>query len=197
MLSAIVATTTGNIKEISGWRRATAAFESAQLDYDCYQLNVWTPLADELHRVSPRPDLWFEIEARNGQLARYHVAANNLHEWDDHISPLFRAKAVAVREAWLQHRATRMQLGYDAASDEIQRRCDLMCDRENELLTMPAPDSHALMWKLERLFGPAVRDNVDYCDSWCAAWINAVMDDARRHLGAGTREILEPLRQAA
>jgi hypothetical protein len=166
----------------SSWEEALANRDAAKRAYDHYHTTVWLPLADELDRISPRPDLSFEIEARSGQVARYLVPANDLHAWDDHWSPVFRQKAAAVREAWLAYRADCERLGWDAACDESERLCNIQCVLESSLILMPAPDQTALMWKLEHLFGPETRKPEDYCDAWCAEWINAVMDDAGRLL---------------
>lgn len=164
------------------WDDAMSAFQSAKSDFERFDRAVWQPLADELDRVSPRPELWFEVVAQSGQRARYQVPANDLHAWDDHVSATFRRRAAEVRRAWLDHKAAQERLGYEAASDEVERLCNLMCDRERDLLLMPAPDHRALLWKLERLFGPAVRSEDEFCDSWCPEWINAVMNDSRRLL---------------
>lgn len=164
------------------WDDAMSAYHSAKADFEQFNSAVWKPLADDLGRVSPRPDLWFEVVAQSGQTARYRVAANDLHAWDDHISAVFRTKAAEVRQAWLDHKAAQERLGYEAASDEVERLCNVMCDRERALLLMPAPDRGALLWKLERLFGSEVRSEDEFCDSWCPEWINAVMHDAGRLL---------------
>lgn len=105
----------------SAWEEALANRNAARRAYDHYHTTVWLPLADELDRISPRPDLSFEIEARSGQVARYLVPANDLHSWDDHWSPVFREKAAAIREAWLAYRADCERLGWDAAYDESER----------------------------------------------------------------------------
>jgi hypothetical protein len=106
-----------------------------------------------------------------------------LHEWDDHTSPIFRDKAAAVRDAWLAHLAVCERLGWDAATDESERLCKVQCDRESDLITMPAPDLSALLWKLDRLFGEGGgRSTGDSGDAYCGEWIDAVMDDARRLL---------------
>ena len=167
---------------VGRWDDAMSAYQSAKSDFEHFDTTVWQPLAGELDRVSPRPDLWFEVEAQSGQKARYQVPANDLHAWDNHISATFQTKAAEVRRAWLDHKAAQERLDYNAATDQVERLCNLMCDRERDLLLMPAPDRSALMWKLERLFGPEVRNEDDFCDSWCPEWINAVMDDARRLL---------------
>lgn len=160
------------------WDDAMSAYQSARSDFERFDTVVWQPLADELDRISPRPDLWFEVVAQSGQKARYQVPANDLHAWDDHISAVFRTKAAEVRQAWLDHKGAQERLGYDAASDEVERLCNVMCDRERDLLLMPATDRSALLWKLERLFGSEVRSEKEFCDSWCPEWINAVMHDA-------------------
>lgn len=166
----------------NAWDEALANRNAAKRAYDHYHTAVWLPLAEELDRISPRPSLTFEIEARNGQVARYLLPANDLYSWDDHWSPLFRQKATAVREAWLAYRADCESLGWDSACDESERLCSIQCSLESDLILMPAPDQTALKWKLEHLFGPETRKPEDYCDAWCAEWINAVMDDARRLL---------------
>jgi hypothetical protein len=89
----------------SSWEVALANRNAAKRAYDHHHTTVWLPLADELDRISPRPDLSFEIEARSGQVARYLAPANDLPSWDNHWSPVFRQKAAAVRDAWLAYRA--------------------------------------------------------------------------------------------
>ena len=179
------------------WDDAMSAYQSAKADFERFDQGVWQPLADELGRVSPRPDLWFEIVARNGQTARYQVPANDLHVWDDHVSGVFRTKAAEVRRAWLDHKAAQERLGYEEASEEVERLCNAMCDRERDLLIMPAPDHGALLWKLERLFGAEVRREDEFCDSWCPEWINAVMHDAGRLLSDCEAARIAPVRALA
>jgi hypothetical protein len=179
------------------WDDAMSGYHSARTDFEQFDQGVWQPLADELDRVSPRPDLWFEVVARNGQTARYQVPANDLHVWDDHVSAAFRTKAAEVRRAWLDHKAAQSQLGYEAASDEVERLCNAMADRERDLLLMPAPDRRALLWKLERLFGLEVRGEDEFCDSWCPEWINAVMHDAGRLLSDCEAARIPPARALA
>ena len=194
-MHAIIASVRGPT-DATCWDGAMSAYQAAKSAFDHFDATVWQPLADELDRVSPRPDLWFEVEAQSGQKARYQVPANDLHAWDNHISATFQTKAAEVRRAWLDHKAAQERLGYNAATDQVERLCNLMCDRERDLLLMPAPDRSALMWKLERLFGPEVRNEDDFCDSWCPEWINAVMDDARRLLSdreAGLMALPRPL----
>ena len=107
------------------WDVAMLAYQLARSDFERFDTAVWHPLADEFDRISPRPDLWFEVVAQSGQTARYQVPANDLHAWDDHVSAVFRTKAAEVRKAWLDHRAAQERLGYDAASDEVERLCNV------------------------------------------------------------------------
>lgn len=166
------------------WAETLKARQVAKQVFEEFQEGVWNPLAEELERISPRPDLFFEVRAASGEVARYLVPANDLHAWDDHWSRLFRDKAAAVREAWLAHRSMCEGLGWDAACEESERLCSFQTALESELILMPAPDSSALLWKLEYLFGSPARSEDDYCDSWCAEWMNQVMSDVRRLLGS-------------
>ena len=165
------------------WEKTMAEYEAAKRALEHHNATSYDPLYEELERIAPRPSLSFEIEALNGQVARYHVDPRDLHAWDDHWSPLYRRKAAAVREAWLEHRRQSERLGTGAAGEESDRLCNFQCDIEGTLIKMPAPDHAAFLWKLEQLFGPEARDAEDYSPGWCAEWMNAVMDDARRLLG--------------
>jgi hypothetical protein len=176
------------------WDRTMTVFDAASTKYDHFYATVWTPVSDELERMAPRPSLLFEIEARDGQIAQHFVPATNLHYWDDHISREFRTKAAEIREAWLGHLAAQKELNYDEISDELDRLCEALCASENELLTLPSPDQNALMWKLERLFGPEVRKEDQFSDGWCPEWVNALMADARRlipHDEVEARDLLD------
>ena len=164
------------------WDTAMAAFEIATKAYDDFRADVWLPVSDELERISPRPNLCFEIETSNGGVRKHFLPANDLHCWDNHYSPVFQQHGAAIREAWLAYLAAQKELNYDHISKQIDKLCDFTCACESELITLPSPDQNALMWKLERLFGPEVRKDDQYSDSWCAKWINALMSDARRLL---------------
>jgi hypothetical protein len=166
------------------WAIALAARDAAKAAYDLHHETVYRPLADEFERTYPRPSQYFEITAQSGQTARYFVPANDLHQWDNHMSSVFREKSAVVRDAWLDYLKAQEQTGYDAINDESDRLCEVQCNRESDLIVRPAPHASALLWKLEHLFGPESREEDDFSASWCADWINAVMIDARRLLGA-------------
>jgi hypothetical protein len=165
------------------WAETLNARQVAKQVFEEFQEGVWNHLAEELERISPRPDLSFEVRAARGEVARYLVPANDLHAWDNHWSRLIRDKAAVVREAWLAHRRACERLGWDAACEEGERLCSIQTALESALILMPAPNSSALLWKLEYLFGSPARSEDEYCDSWCADWMNQVMSDIRRLLG--------------
>lgn len=164
------------------WAIALAARDAAKAAYDLHHETVYRPLADEFEQTYPRPSQYFEITAQNGQIARYFVPANDLHQWDNHMSYIFREKSAVVRDAWLAYLEAQVQSGYDAINDESDWLCEVQCNRESDLIVMPAPHASALLWKLEHLFGPESREKDDFSASWCAQWINAMMSDARRLL---------------
>jgi hypothetical protein len=158
------------------WTIALAARTSAKAAHDLHHETVYRPVADEFERSYPRPSQYFEITAQSGQTARYFVPANDLNRWDNHMSHLFREKSAVVRDAWLAYLKAQEQSGYDAINDEADRLCEAQCDRESELIIMPAPHASALLWKLEHLFGPESREEDDFSASWCADWMNAIMN---------------------
>lgn len=168
------------------WTELLTERDAAKSAYDVHHETISTPLYDELDRLSPRPELHFEIEALDGRVARYTMSPNDLHAWDDYWSPVVKRNAAEVRSAWLAYRATYDELGIQAVDDESERLCDIQCDLENRLLEIPAPDTAALLWKLDYLFGPETLGNKNYCDAWCARWIAVLMHDARRLIGRGT-----------
>ena len=173
---------------LNDWERALLVRQDANTRYRHHSDNFWSPAGDELDRIAPRPDLWFEISAKSGQTARYFVDPKDIDGWDNHWSALFRTKAGEIRDAWLAHLSAREALGWDRLCEENTRLCDLLCDAERELVLMPAPDIEAFMWKLRHLFDPEARDPDGSGASWCAEWMDALMSDAERLLGAGQIE---------
>jgi hypothetical protein len=74
---------------------------------------------------------------------------------------------------------------WDAMNDKYDALVEETCAAESVVITTPAPDHDALLWKMERLFGPDVRPDEDSGDCWCAEWMNSVLADARRLLAQG------------
>lgn len=162
------------------WYRTLDARDAAKAAYDFHATNVYDPLDAVLDEISVRPEFSFTIMTEDGRTCRLTLGANELNKFDDHPSRAIREKAAALRSAWLRHFAARKHLGWDAASDELERLCNEQCTRERELITMPAPDFAALRWKLEHLFGAETREPGDFSPSWCAEFVNAILEDAAR-----------------
>lgn len=166
--------------ETANWHRTLEAREAAKAAYEYHDINVYQPLDTILEEITARPDLSFEVTTEYGRTCRFSLGANELHKFDNHPSPVVREKAAAHRESWIRFLAARKYIGWDTASDELDRLCNEQCDRESELITMPAPDLAALRWKLEQLFGTERREPGDFSPSWCASYMNAILADAAR-----------------
>lgn len=165
------------------WERRIAGLEAAREEHKRHD-KILGPISDQLDRVAPYPGCSFDVPTREGRVASFNFFPADLHALDEHPGVPVRVKAAELRGKWHAHLAARSELGYDTASEESERLCNAMCEREGELLEMPAPDREALLWKLDRLFGPDTREQDDFCASWCPQWINAMMDDARRLLAS-------------
>lgn len=171
------------------WDKTLIELAAAKQASDDYNTSVHDPLWNELKRTAPFPGLCFEIEALDGKITHYRVDPDNLHGWDDHWSPVIRRNAATIRDAWLAYRETHERLGLGPVNEESDRLCDVQCSIEGTLIEMPAPDRPALLWKLERLFGPEAWDGNDFSPAWCAKWMNTVMNDARRLLAQDMKSL--------
>ncbi len=166
--------------ETASWYRTLEAREMAKAAYKFHDINVFQPLDAILEEITARPELAFEVTTEHGRTSRFSLGANELHKFDNHPSPAVRERAAAHRQSWMRFLAARKYIGWDTASTELDRLCGEQCDLESELITMPAPDLAALRWKLEHLFGPERREPGDFCPSWCASYMNAILADAAR-----------------
>ncbi|NIJ07610.1 hypothetical protein FHS31_001206 [Sphingomonas vulcanisoli] len=164
------------------WDRAFATMEAAKQASDEFDNNVLAPVDAELERIAPRPELSFDHTAKSGQVARYEMWVTDLHRWDNHSVPEIRESAARVRGAWNKHVEAQRRLGWEPICDESERLCEIRCDHESDLIAIPAPDHAALLWKLEHLYGPSARAYDGSGPTYCAEWVNALMNDARRLL---------------
>ena len=98
---------------------------------------------------------------------------------------LCRETKVAADKRDRKVRQLRERFGMDEAENKWEALGERMAEAEGALIEMPAPDMEALLWKLDHLFGPAIHGTENYSNSYCSAWINAVVADARRHLASG------------
>jgi hypothetical protein len=164
------------------WYAILDARDALQAAYDLHEATVYRPLALILDQIAERPTLKFQVTDEFGRTCNFFLPANELTKFDNHPSQAVRGQADAVRERWNRYLAARSYIGYEAASDELERLCDEQGDVESELITLPAPDARAFKWKLEYLFGSERRDEGDFSPSWCAKYIDAVLADAARLL---------------
>lgn len=164
------------------WDKLVADLSAAKVAVEEFDERMLDPLIAKLDHAAPYSPLWFEITARSGAVARYHLTPGALDLYDDNISPVFRSEAAACRERYLARSEMSERLGVNAAWDEHHRLAGLEASIEDALMKMPAPSTQALWWKLDRLFGPAARSVDEDACGWDAAWINPVMADAERLL---------------
>jgi hypothetical protein len=178
------------------YQRAKAA--SAEADRRC------EAAYDEFKRIEPSDEAipFREFTIMRGAPTRYerhHIARimDVEQEWELFLSlegktwfardpekrkGEYRAALDAVTDYRRRLAEAERSSGYNAASDRSDRLGDVCSEIENELIETPAPDRAALLYKMERLFGPEARGVDNSCPAWCAAWINTVMADAHRLL---------------
>ena len=167
----------------TAWDRALATYEAARAAEQHYDVTVCRPMEAELERLAPRPNLWFDLTARDGRTARFHVPLNDLDRYDHHISPSFRAGADEVKAKWFAHVEACRSLHHEEINDEWDRLDDIAADARHALMVMPAPDCSALWWKVDQLFGPASgRKPEEEGDGYCVEWTDAWVADAERLL---------------
>lgn len=164
------------------WYAVLDARDAIQAAYEVHEATIYRSLAEILDQITERPDLSFHVKDGFGRTCNLFLPANDLTKFDNHPLPAVRNQAATVRERWNRYLAARRHIGYEAASDELDRLCDQQGYLESELITMPAPDFRAFNWKLEFLFGKEHGDGEDFSPGWCAKYIDAVLADAARLL---------------
>lgn len=76
--------------------------------------------------------------------------------------------------------------GFTQADHVVEAASEALSAVSRELILLQAPDSEALLWKLDHLFGSeAMTGEETHAPGYCLAWMDAVMDDARRLLTVG------------
>jgi len=97
---------------------------------------------------------------------------------------------------WAKYDGWRKSAGYHAAAEETQRLWSIQGEKEQVLLEMPAPHGAALLWKLERLFGPEARETDNFTGSWAPHCVDPFFDDIRRWAHAidaqSVSQVIEP-----
>lgn len=164
------------------WYAVLEARDAMQATYEAHEATVYRPLSEILDQIAERPDLNFQVKDGFGRTWNFFLPANDLNKFDNHPAQVVRDGASVVRERWNRFMAARKYIGYEAASDELERLCDQQGNLERDLITMPAPDFRAFNWKLEYLFGAERRDEGEFSPNWCASYIDAILADATRML---------------
>ena len=168
------------------WAELLARRTAAKTAHEAHTEMVLKPMIDAVERTAPCPDLWFDLEAKSGQVARFFFDTDRLDAWDNHVSPRFREAAASIRAAWLDHAAARAAHDWDAVEAKNEELCAEQGDAEDELLMAPAPDIAALLWKLHCLFGADVCWPGGPGPALNAEWAIALMADVEALLGEPT-----------
>jgi hypothetical protein len=165
------------------WAELLAKRAAAKTAHEAHTEKVLKPMIDAIERTAPRPDLWFDMEAKSGQVARFFFDTNRLDAWDNHVSPRFREAAASIRTAWLDYAAARVEHDCDAIEAKNEELCAAQGDAEENLVMALAPDVAALLWKLHYLFGADVCWPGGPGPALNTEWAIALMADVEALLG--------------
>lgn len=120
-------------------------------------------------------------------MALYLSAKSDADEFErDRFGPLCDERsriwpdiARCVRERSAQDRWGQ-QRGFNEAAEQMESLIDVLCEREDALMSFPAPDTQALVWKLDKLLEPDVYEGSTPC--WNKAYARQTIEDYRRLL---------------
>lgn len=156
------------------WQRAVLAHDAAKAAYDAGD-KIWNDLADQIDAIASG-----EADPLAELVQHYAVGEEAWNRIVGQINAMPPGRNNPLSEA--RRREARARLGFDDASRKQDALCDALTNRLDDAILTPAPDRQALLWKMERLFGPNARKANEAATPWCAKWVNAVMADARRLL---------------
>lgn len=106
----------------------------------------------------------------------------NRIQWDAAFAAFTAASAAdAAINAEHKEATANGQDAPEALDDECNRLCDVMVDAAFVLLTIPAPDRAALLWKSEYLFGECTTESTS-SPCWAGRVVADYMADVRRLL---------------
>lgn len=135
--------------------------------------------------VGMRDDELFEY-ADLDKLVRSFEAGEGKWWWGAATKRRFRENIAAIRDYRARDTAIRRASGLDATNERLERQCDEVCNLQRALMEMPAPDTAALLWKLEEAFGTdkaTFPDSEDCTPATCRRFLTQTMSDMRRLLG--------------
>lgn len=191
----------------TAWDRAFKVMQKAQAAYEA-DFRYYLPMHDRCNRATEAvPHVTLRPDPYSGRLQPVTTADTGfVHESRRMV------KEVAEGRRWLetekyaslkQHfelckdvaaaadardaeiRRIQEGYGYWPATERNEALCSAMCDAEDALIEMPAPDNEALLWKLDHLFGPDARSADGNSASWARDYIDVVVADARPLLSNG------------
>jgi hypothetical protein len=147
----------------TAWDRAMADLERAKAASDAYEVEYWRIEAAYKADVDKVPHFTVEIDGRSISTADSRQVA-----WARHDARNIRyveacaynsvrqrqqlADAADARDARIA--AINQHHRWDAVNEHYDGLSVAICDAEEVLLNMPAPDGEALLWKVNRLYAP-------------------------------------------
>jgi hypothetical protein len=136
-----------------------------------------------LTNVQPDRTAW------NAAIAAYEKAdkdADVAHERWNRAAETYQA--ITGRTPWdkgpMDEAASRLS-GFAQLNHTIDEWGDRVAEAAERVLEMPAPDSQALLWKLEYLFGSELDGGACSTSCWSAEFFAQTMTDIRRLLTVG------------
>jgi hypothetical protein len=115
------------------------------------------------------------------KIAKGTMRLDPIPSLQDHYQ-LCQEAAAAADERDTAIKAIRARFGMDEAEEKWSALGDAHCDAEWALMRTPAPDTPALLFKLEKLLEVEPGESTA---SWSASAVEQTMADARRLLASG------------
>ena len=169
------------------WDRAMADLQRAKAASDSYETEYWRIEATYRADVDNLPHVTVEIDGRSistadsTQVAWARHDARNVRyvEACAYDSVRQRQQLADAADARDEQIAAINQLHrWDAVNEHYDGLSSAICDAEQALLNMPAPDGEALLWKVDRLYTPGE-------GIWSAEYEAQTHSDLRRFLSQG------------
>ena len=151
--------------------------------YEAYEAGI--PTSDHINwkEFSPCPDKrhilhgTFDVDAHE----QWRLGSEGKLWWakdPDNVRAEIKATCEQVREFRRQLKALNDRLGYDAATDRLEKHVDQYSAALTALVELPAPDAEALLWKINHLFTAADT-------TWTEEYTAQFHSDATRLLSQG------------
>lgn len=175
----------------SAWDAAVAELARAQAAADAFTTKV-ERINDAFDRLKSKvphvevPNPYGPPSSKTSTANHHHVQwargsardVRYLEEcaYETHRSEMALVDAANAREAKIARIDAR--LGYSASNDHHDALCEAICDAEQRLLNIPAPDGDALLWKINKLYQPG-------SGMWASGFEEQTVADLHRFLSSG------------